>query len=249
MACSTDILSLVRRVTAMEWERITGTRTAQVTKDWDAAALQAEFGDVRTEFTLQVRVKAADGEPENEWHDVKDDNGDPVTLAFDGFLAETMSQTDSRSVSRYDGEGRELEYRWIETGVYQKDKDGNYGKNLLETDGSFTLVQDGIERTYRPTYAEIEFGEDTGTYRSHITNHLEDTITYSMKKVWGENVDPVEVDFYLYRIVSGTELTDLEPEDAYMTFTLDGTEDTSWETITIGTESASASASICASSR
>ena len=39
--------------------RITGTRTAQVTKDWDAAALQAEFGDVKTEFTLQVRVKAA----------------------------------------------------------------------------------------------------------------------------------------------------------------------------------------------
>ena len=90
------------------------------------------------------------------------------------------------------------------------------------------LYRDGIERTYRPTYAEIEFGEDTGTYRSHITNHLEDTITYSMKKVWGENVDPVRVDFYLYRIVSGTELTDLEPEDAYVTFTLDGTEDTDW---------------------
>ena len=139
---------------------------------------------------------------------MKDDNGNPVTLAFNGFLAETMSQTDSRSVSRYDGEGRELEYRWIETGVYQKDRMASM-ENLLETDGSFTLVQDGIERTYRPTYAEIKFDEDTGTYRSHITNHLEDTITYSMKKEWGEGVDPVRVDFYLYRMVSGTELTDL----------------------------------------
>ena len=207
--------------------RITGTRTAQVTKDWDAAALQAEFGDVKTEFTLQARVKAADGEPEAEWYDV-DDNGNPVTLAFNGFLAETMSQTDSRSVSRYDGEGRELEYRWIETGVYQKGTEDN----LLVTDedgnGSFTLVQNGISRTYRPTYADVKFDEATGTYRSHITNHLEDTITYSMKKEWGKGVDPVPVKFYLYRMVSGTELKDLTEKDAYVTFTLNGEADSDW---------------------
>ncbi len=42
-------------------------------------------------------------------------------------------------MDRYDGLGRELEYRWVETGVFQGEGSTT---NLLQSDGTFVLEQE-----------------------------------------------------------------------------------------------------------
>lgn len=217
--------------------RIRGSVDTQVTKTWDAAALQAGFSDVKAEFTLQCRSKAEDGEEPGEWKDAEDDSGSKITVSMEGFIAEALTQTVSRSSDRYDQQGRELEYRWTETGVYQKDSEGNYGSNLLtgkpDGTGTFTLIQDGIKRTY--TAETEEDPEEEGHTR--IINRLMDTISYRVTKKWLDDSgteyvpDPSEgknAVFDLYRIISGKSL---EPgAKPYASFTLNGIAEEAWTT-------------------
>ncbi len=217
--------------------RIRGSVDTQVTKTWDAAALQAGFSDVKAEFTLQCRSKAEDGEEPGEWKDAEDDSGSKITVSMEGFIAEALTQTVSRSSDRYDQQGRELEYRWTETGVYQKDSEGNYGSNLLtgkpDGTGTFTLIQDGIKRTY--TVETEEDPEEEGHTR--IINRLMDTISYRVTKKWLDDSgmeyvpDPSEgknAVFDLYRIISGKSL---EPgAKPYASFTLNGIVEEAWTT-------------------
>lgn len=117
--------------------RITDTVRVAATKVWDAAAFQSEFEDVRVELTLQSRPAGAG---EDAWTDVPGADGTPVTVVLDDFYAENMTITTAAEYSRYDALGRPLEYRYVETGVYQ----GDGGENLLQADGSFTLQQAGM---------------------------------------------------------------------------------------------------------
>lgn len=215
--------------------RITGSVNTQVTKTWDAAALQAGFSDVKVEFTLQSRPKAETGEDAEAWENAEDASGNPVTVSMEGFIAEALTQTASRSSQKYDPQGRELEYRWTETGVYQKDSEGNYGSNLLtgkpDGTGTFTLVQDGIDRTYT-----VETKEEDG--HTYVTNRLVDTISYQVIKKWvdekGDEYTPGPDDgkkatFDLYRIISGKNLEGTE--DPYVTFSMDGTAEDSFKVL------------------
>ena len=60
----------------------------------------------------------------------------------------TSSTQGAATVPRYDAQGRELAYRWVETGVYQ-DIPGETipgdAENLMGEDGSFVMTPHGRE--------------------------------------------------------------------------------------------------------
>lgn len=69
---------------------------------------------------------------------------------------------------------RELEYRWMECGVYQ----GESEENLLRDDGTFTLRQNGYSVNYQSSSVQQD-GSST-----LITNTLDNTIDYQVAKDW-----------------------------------------------------------------
>ena len=144
----------------------------------DAAAFQSEFEDVRVELTLQSRPAGAG---EDAWTDVPGADGTPVTVVLDDFYAENMTITTASEYSRYDALGRPLEYRYVETGVYQ----GDGGENLLQADGSFTLQQAGMAGAARPVRYESAAVYSNGDGQTTtITNTIADRLDYHVIKLW-----------------------------------------------------------------
>lgn len=110
---------------------------------------QAQLHDVQVEFTLQSRPKGESTDSEDGWETVLGSDGNPVQIVMENFTAEDLvERSETRSASKYGPFGREMEYRWVESGVYQKNADGVYGENLLKN-GVFTLQQGGREILYR----------------------------------------------------------------------------------------------------
>ena len=87
-----------------------------------------------------------------------------------------MTHTDS--APQYDALGRELEYRWVETAVYQGK---GSTQNLFQQDGNgggtFTLQQSGRIIEYRST---VQVDEESG--HTTVTNTIANTIDYDVEK-------------------------------------------------------------------
>lgn len=203
--------------------RRTGSVQTSATKDWDASAFQAEFEDVTVELTLQSRPAGVT--PEAEWKDTG------TTAELDDFYAEHLTVTHTDSAPQYDALGRELEYRWVETGVYQG---ADSTQNLFRPDGNgggtFTLQQSERIIKYRST---VQVDEASG--HTTVTNTIANTIDYDVEKHWdtdgdgeydtdedlGSLPENMQITFALYRTISGQTL----PEKAYVSFPMDGTAD------------------------
>lgn len=203
--------------------RRTGSVQTSATKDWDASAFQAEFEDVKVVLTLQSRPAGVT--PEAEWENTG------TTAELDEFYAEHLTVTHTASAPQYDALGRELEYRWVETGVYQG---ADSTQNLFQQDGNgggtFTLQQSERDIEYRST---VQVDEESG--HTTVTNTIANTIDYDVEKHWDTDGDGeydtdkdlevlpenTQVTFALYRTISGQAL----PETAYVSFPMDGTED------------------------
>lgn len=203
--------------------RRTGSVQTSATKDWDASAFQAEFKDVTVELTLQSRPAGVT--PEAEWENTG------TTAELDKFYAEHLTVTHTASAPQYDALGRELEYRWVETGVYQG---ADSTQNLFLPDGNgggtFTLQQSERIIEYRSTVQV-----DEKSVHTTVTNTIANTIDYDVKKHWdtdgdgeydtdedlGRLPENTQVTFALYRTISGQAL----PQKAYVSFPMDGTED------------------------
>ncbi len=189
--------------------RITADQNVSVTKQWAAAAFQAEFEDVSIELVLQSRLAGSD----DEWVNTG------VVATMDNFFAENLTSTVSRSASKYDALGRELEYRWVESAVYQ----GN-SENLLAPDedgGTFTLNQNGRNIVYR---SDSVIQTDGSTY---VLNSIANTIDYNVIKIWHDAQgqptaapNGAEVTFSIYRTINAEEL-----ETPVASFIMDGTTD------------------------
>ena len=168
---------------------LSGTVETSATKVWEAPAFQAEFGNVSVEVTLQSRPKGAG---DDAWANVQGENG-AVTATIGGFTAENLSGvTVTQSMPQYDGLGRRLEYRWVETGVYQEGTEGS----LLEEDGSFTLRQqeqgsDALRDVHYTSEVTYPTNED-GTASTLITNSVDGEISYDVDKWW--ELSPEEAD-------------------------------------------------------
>ena len=89
--------------------RVVGSVETRATKTWKAAAFQAAFEDVSVTLSLQSREKGS--------NDLWEDTG--VTATMDDFTSEFLTASISRSASQYNVYGQELEYRWVESGVFQ----------------------------------------------------------------------------------------------------------------------------------
>ena len=164
-------------------------------------------------LSLQARTAGSD----DPWQDT----GKTVTM--DDFYAEKLSDSVRMSVNRYDHLGREREYRWIESAVYQGEADPE--KNLLQANadgsGSFTLSQNGRDIRYRSQPVVQEDGS------TRITNSIANTIDYDIEKIWlDENGQDITssgkhypVTFYLFRTTDGTDM------EKVAEVTLDGTAD------------------------
>lgn len=193
--------------------RLRGTVTVPVTKEWKAASFQSFFENVMVELRLQSRPAGS----EDEWQDTK------YTDRIFGFFAENLAITHANSYPQYDEQGRELEYRWVEEAVWQNGsvQDGQYVDGIevpVETDenGSkiFTLTQNGRKIQYRSVSREAE---DGGTV---ITNSIANTIDYAVEKRfeggWDADKYKNSYTFTLFRSTSGSQAA------AYLTFTMDG---------------------------
>lgn len=182
--------------------------TTRVTKTWDAASFQSELEDVRVELMLQSRAKNA-YEP---WEDTG------ITATMDNFIPERLTQSHSQSVPRYDIQGRELEYRWVECSVYQ----GKSEENLLRDNGTFTLQQNGYSVNYQSSPVQQD-GSST-----LITNTLDNTIDYQVAKDWqDEQGQPMQApagETVTLQIFQGLPGEPLDP-DPYVEITLDGVAD------------------------
>lgn len=183
--------------------------TTRVTKTWDAASFQSELEDVRVELKLQSRPKDS-YEP---WEDTR-----LPTVTMDEFYSEQLTQISSQSVPQYDMLGQELEYRWVERGVYQ----GTSEENLLRDDGTFTLQQNGYSVNYQSSSVQQD-GSST-----LITNTLDNTIDYQVAKDWqDEQGQPMQApagETVTLQIFQGLPGEPLDP-DPYVEITLDGVAD------------------------
>lgn len=183
--------------------------TTRVTKTWDAASFQSELEDVRVELKLQSRPKDS-YEP---WEDTR-----LPAVTMDEFYSEQLTQISSQSVPQYDMLGRELEYRWVECGVYQ----GKSEENLLRDDGTFTLRQNGYSVNYQSSSVQQD-GSST-----LITNTLDNSLDYLVAKVWqDEQGQPMQApagETVTLQIFQGLPGEPLDP-DPYVEITLDGVAD------------------------
>lgn len=192
--------------------RLRGTVTVPVTKEWKAASFQSFFENVMVELRLQSRPAGS----EDEWQNTK------YTDRIFGFFAENLAITHANSYPQYDQQGRELEYRWVEEAVWQEGsvQDGQYVDGIevpvTEENGSkiFTLTQNGRKIQYRSVSREAE---DGGTV---ITNSIANTIDYAVEKKfeggWDADKYKDNYTFTLFRSTSGSKAA------AYLTFTMDG---------------------------
>ena len=179
--------------------KLSGTVTVDATKIWKAAAFQSELTDVQVELTLQSRPKGSTDDDAWENTDIT------KTLGGGGengsFSAENLGGLSvSESVPKYDNQGRELEYRWVESAVYE-----NSSKVEMAGD-SFTLTSGGSrgEARYQVTYQQ----NDNGTV---ITNAVSNRIDYTVEKVWepDDQSNPKhKVTFALYRTIGEQSLTE-----------------------------------------
>lgn len=189
-----------------------GTQTVELTKEWNAAAYQGYMKDVRVEFTLQVQYLNSPDD-EGKWYTAYPEQ----KVTQKNITEENMAYWHtSATVPTVGPLGRDVAYRWVETAVYQNEKDVTTERDEFDAVKSFTLEQGGKEVTYT---SEATVAPDTGD--TTIENSIADTINYDVTKIWkgwGDIEHPDSVKFNLYRMPSGSALT--EDTEPYLTFTM-----------------------------
>ena len=227
--------------------RLTGNVPVAATKTWEIAAFQDSLQNVDVTFTAQSRKKATSepgllswltgGEEEVEWQDVKNEEGEVVTHTLEGFRSETLTQTFTESLPKYDAWGNELEYRWSETGVSINDepvtftRDGNGGGTFMLTLENSAGEQEELEFT---STLEVTTDLDTGESQSVVTNTFNNTTDQHVDKYWQQpdgtmqqvKPDPNGYPEYPNLDVSGNvTVTIFQNGEKYASFTMDGTTD------------------------
>ena len=199
--------------------RIDEQKTVSVTKEWDASSFQAELDELDVVMTLQGRVMGKT--PENEWEDILDEEGNPQTVTLSDFSAVNSSQTYTTSVSKYNADGEEMEYRFVETGISYKGQKVELTEKIDEDGNPIRTFELKNEAGNTVAFTSKEEVSADGTRK--VVNSIQDEITYTIDKVW--KVEPREtVQFALYQQGQGQVNTYVG------TVTLDGEADTGDQT-------------------
>lgn len=148
--------------------RLTGTVITSFTKTWVAATFQSQLDDIVCTFKAQSRIV---GSGDDAWQDVKDNKNAEVKL--DGWISESLTQTVTKSFPKYDAQGNELEYRWVECSVTQDSEEKVLGEN-----GEFSLMlTDALGEENSVTFKSVVEG---GT----IENVFENKTCHHVEKIW-----------------------------------------------------------------
>ena len=206
---------------------LTGTVNTGYTKTWSALAWQGELDDVQVEFVLQAKhMRESYGTADDNWYTVQE-NGADVTQRLSGFDEEMTSKSGSRSMPKYDELGHELEYRWVETGVYQGNDSANlFRKDADSANGSFVLTQKNKKVSYTSSVENVR--QEDGSYHSEIVNRIDGKVNYRVVKKWqdekgrpAEAPEGAEITLALLRQDSRNQISELG------TLVLDGVKDES----------------------
>lgn len=176
--------------------RINEKETVSVTKKWDAASFQASLEDVE----VKVGLYGKPVDSNQNWEPVKGPDGENLVYTMSEFSAanDTMSQT--VTVNTYNGEGKEMEYRFFEISVngvpILKEEDLAAGAHLQ--DKEFTIKLDNAqELSFVSKRVDDEEIEETG--EQVIENVIQDEITYTINKEWIAPTEPHPVRFAIYQ--------------------------------------------------
>lgn len=158
--------------------RLTGTVITSFTKTWVAATFQSQLDDIVCTFKAQSRIKGSTDE--TAWADVENNTDAEVDLK--GWISESLTQTVTKSFPKYDSQGNELEYRWVEYSVTQ---DGE--EKVLSEDGEFSLMlTDALGEENSVTFKSVVEG-------STIENVFENKTCHHVEKIWlDENNNRIE---------------------------------------------------------
>ena len=199
--------------------RIDEQKTVSVTKEWDASSFQAELDELDVVMTLQGRVMGKTSE--NEWEDILDEEGNPQTVTLSDFSAVNSSQTYTTSVSKYNADGEEMEYRFVETGISYKGQKVELTEKIDEDGNPIRTFELTNEAGNAVAFISKEEVSTDGTRK--VVNSIQDEISYTIDKVW--EVEPRgTVQFALYQQGQGQVNTYVG------TVTLDGESDTGDQT-------------------
>ena len=203
--------------------RLKDTVRVSVSKKWEAAAYQAAFEDVAVELTLQSKIAGSAA----QWEAAKDSDGETYIHYLCNFTADRLSESYTAYMPKYNAQGQELEYRWMETAVYQKVEGSTdaevkneiaAGKatkcEIVDSSGSrtFTLKQGGAEVVY------ISKVDVDGS----IVNRIDDNIDYQVIKEWADGVEKEKVTINIYRVASGSGNFDLSKPYVSFSYGMDG---------------------------
>lgn len=209
--------------------RLTGTIPVEATKTWEIAAFQDSLKDVTVEFTLQQRLANPGFGQNNEWQNT--DNKHEIN----GWLSETLTKTFSETFPKYDSQGRELEYRWVESNVTLGDQKTNFTSDD-KGGGTFTLSLENIEGEQEQLNFTSTLDEETNT----ITNRFDNTTYERVDKFWQQpdgtlaQIKPQDGGYPQYPDLdtSGKVMMDLFQDGVLIgSFEMDGTVDSDWTTI------------------
>lgn len=179
--------------------RKTGTKTAEFTKTWIAAAFQSQLEGVVCEFRAQSRP--VDSDSEADWQFVDSEKNENAVKQLSGWISEKLTQSASATFPKYDSMGRELEYRWVEYSVKQSEQaDAQVLWGEAEGQKTFELeLKDALGNTV-PVQFESIVNEDG------VIENVFDNETYqNVEKKWldaGKNeINPGEATVWvkLYR--------------------------------------------------
>ena len=200
--------------------RIESKITTTVTKEWIADYYASELNDVKVTAKLQVKKKS-----ESTWSDYKDSKGETVTHVLDNYNVETGNPSYSMTVSKYDAEGDEVEYRWVEVKISD-----NGTENALSEDG--TKAELTVNKNAKDGKEYFEESSNTEDNTTTLTSKLTGKTTYYIHKIWdhGKNKDlPTTLKVNLEQLGKTGDQTDSEYNTTITLHRTDqGNTDTEW---------------------
>lgn len=183
--------------------------SVSATKTWKAAYYQDDLSNVEVELTLEAKHKnpnpqsygESDHYEKDDWYKVKDNEGKEVKLLLSGFDAYHLSRTGSVDVNEYCENGHLLEFRWVETKIYET-VEGQSEKKEIEpyTIGRETrfrlTVNENTKNAESYEHGDEYFISETSGEKIEdgkpfvITNTLKGQTEYFVRKLWQESSEP-----------------------------------------------------------
>lgn len=137
----------------------------------------------------------------DDWYKVKDNEGKEVKLLLSGFDAYHLSRTGSVDVNEYCENGHLLEFRWVETKIYETVEGQSEKKEIepytIEGETRFRLtVNENTKNAESYEHGDEYFISETSGEKIEdgkpfvITNTLKGQTEYFVRKLWQESSEP-----------------------------------------------------------